>query len=389
MRRRWNQHPIAKKSAQYGKVGGPTVARRSSSIMGAGAWERGVGAIPFWDGVGQDPRARFPDIAQSRRIPARLTRIPAWLIRGAAYSCPPAASAIAPPSLVAVQTNALYNGADSSPPLSASTPALIFCLHLHPPSPRTPPASQLSSNVQPRHSVFALWPGHTPDPAITVGVWEWPASNSACPAHAANGSASKRPTVTHTHPQGPTSGCPLHGVRATARIPCASLSVPASSPCAHADQTIDGLMTPPDSPARQAGQRLAPQLTTQCPIEFDLRYPVERMRIPSAILNQPAAGPGVDRLHISVLFDAIRVDVVNMPYVTVRDVLNKLYEELSKRAQPTEIVHIAQAHPSPPADLNLHVHRRIELIGPNYLFAGLAPAGHGWTLIVKPLSART
>lgn len=115
-----------------------------------------------------------------------------------------------------------------------------------------------------------------------------------------------------------------------------------------------------------------------------MRNSVEYCGLPSNVLNSAATYPPTDRLQISVLFDAIRIEVTNVPYVTVRDVLHRIHRELIKRAHPAEIMHMAaQAHGCTPADPRSPTTRRIDLIAPNYSFAGLAPSGHGWTLIVR------
>ncbi|KIP05938.1 hypothetical protein PHLGIDRAFT_36200, partial [Phlebiopsis gigantea 11061_1 CR5-6] len=80
----------------------------------------------------------------------------------------------------------------------------------------------------------------------------------------------------------------------------------------------------------------------------------------NALLNSPATNPATDYLQISVLFDAIRIDVTNVPYITVRDVLHRIHRELLK--------------PDPRSPTT----RRIDMIAPNFAFSHLAPSGNGW-----------
>lgn len=116
-----------------------------------------------------------------------------------------------------------------------------------------------------------------------------------------------------------------------------------------------------------------------------MREPVVQCGLPAHVLNSAATYPPTDRLQISVLFDAIRIEVLNVPYVTIHNVLHRIHRELIKRAHPAEIMHIAaQAHGFTSADAQSPTTRRIDLIAPNYLFVGLVPSGCGWTLIVQP-----
>lgn len=145
----------------------------------------------------------------------------------------------------------------------------------------------------------------------------------------------------------------------------------------------DGLLTPPESPARPRGQViLSSVLTTPGAIAFDIRYPVEYCGLSPQVLNSPATNAPTDYLQISVLFDAIRIEVTNVPYITVRDVLHRIHREMLKRAQPAELM-LAQAHGSTSADPRSPTTRRIDMIAPNFAFSHLASSGNGWALIVR------
>ena len=77
-----------------------------------------------------------------------------------------------------------------------------------------------------------------------------------------------------------------------------------------------------------------------------MRYPIEHIRFvgcDSSVLDAPATHPVTDRLQISIFFDTIRIDVTNPNGISVRDVLYRLFKELSKRAEPLEIMKAAQA----------------------------------------------
>ena len=126
-------------------------------------------------------------------------------------------------------------------------------------------------------------------------------------------------------------------------------------------------------------------MLTQGRIRWDMRNPVEQCGLSANDLNQPATYPTADRLMITLFFETISVEVTNMPYVTVRDILNKVHRELMKREGSVEIIFMAQAHVFFSADNRSPTGRRIDLLAPNYSFAGLSPShNHTWTLAVRP-----
>ncbi|KAI0090098.1 hypothetical protein BDY19DRAFT_992335 [Irpex rosettiformis] len=150
-----------------------------------------------------------------------------------------------------------------------------------------------------------------------------------------------------------------------------------------------GLLTPPASPARPRGQLvlhhiLSPQYAAA--LHFDMRYPIEHIRFApgydASLLDALATNPPVGQLQIVVFFDTIRINVSNQRGVTVRDVFHRLYRELSKCAEPVEVMRAGQAKGVQTAAPG-HAVRRIDLLAPSVVFAGLCHSGEGFSLIVR------
>ena len=95
------------------------------------------------------------------------------------------------------------------------------------------------------------------------------------------------------------------------------------------------------------------------------------------------AGWSVPEVSVPVFFDTIRIDVSNPRGVSVRDVLHRLYRELSKRAEPVEIMRASQAKGVQTAAQG-HAARRIDLLAPSVFFAGLNYSGEAFSLLVRP-----
>ena len=150
----------------------------------------------------------------------------------------------------------------------------------------------------------------------------------------------------------------------------------------------DGLPTPPASPVRTRGQPVLTSILTPqyaSAVLFDMRYPIEYIQLVGcdvSCLDAHATTPATDRLQISIFFDTIRVEVTNPAGVTVRDVFYRLFRELSKRAEPLEVMKAAQAKGVQTAAQG-HATKRIDLLAPSFRFAGLTYAGTGYSLVVR------
>ncbi len=121
-------------------------------------------------------------------------------------------------------------------------------------------------------------------------------------------------------------------------------------------------------------------------VYFDMRNPVEHIRFApgydASLLDAPATNPAMGSLQIVVFFDTIRIDVSNPRGVTVRDVFHRLYRELSKRAEPVEVMRAGQAKGVQTA-AHGHAARRIDLLTPSVFFAGLNYSGEAFSLVVR------
>jgi hypothetical protein len=120
-----------------------------------------------------------------------------------------------------------------------------------------------------------------------------------------------------------------------------------------------------------------------------MRSPLEHIRLPpgsdASILDAPATYPGVGVMQIVVFFDTIRIEISNPNGVTVRDVFYRLHRELNKRAEPVEIMRATQAKGvqiAAPAHAGAAT-KRIDLLAPNVVFAGLTHSGEAFSLIVR------
>lgn len=115
-----------------------------------------------------------------------------------------------------------------------------------------------------------------------------------------------------------------------------------------------------------------------------MRYPIEQIQLvgcDASSLDAHATSPPTDRLQISIFFDTIRIDVTNPTGVTVRDVFYRLFRELSKRAEPLEVMKAAQAKGVQTAAPG-HAAKRIDLLAPSVRFAGLTYGGPRFSLVL-------
>lgn len=127
---------------------------------------------------------------------------------------------------------------------------------------------------------------------------------------------------------------------------------------------------------------LTPQFAAA--VLFDMRCPVEQIQFHGyygSQLDAPATTPPTDRLQISIFFNTILIDVTNPTGVTVRDVFDKLFRELNKRAEPVHFMTAAQAKGVQTAAQG-HAVKRIDLLAPCFRFGGLSYNGSCFSLIV-------
>lgn len=90
-----------------------------------GGREAPVGSTPYMGFVGPGPDGALTIVGNAALERARQSQLSGWHIRLRSELVPPAASAIAPPSVGAVQTNGSIKAGQSRPRLSASTPASL------------------------------------------------------------------------------------------------------------------------------------------------------------------------------------------------------------------------------------------------------------------------
>ena len=108
--------------------------------------------------------------------------------------------------------------------------------------------------------------------------------------------------------------------------------------------------------------------------------------VPQAILDQPASGPPCPTLNLPLVLQFGVIPLVitsSRGVVTVRDVLERIQRELSKRADNLEVRRITQVQGGSVA-AHSNALRRIDLLASNVFFGGLSVSSDGWFLIMRP-----